>query len=129
MAVITRQYAPPTCTLEVTAQTSALSRWTRQPVLKSLDFLLSFNELCDRNQQPLEVQGNQEQLESLSEAVSAYTQEFLGQSLVTLPDERLRSEPSQAEPEVQTADLSGEAAATVTLPRTASSTPAQFTQP
>ncbi len=116
MAVITRQYAPPTCTLEVTAQTSALSRWTRQPVLKSLDFLLSFNELCDRNQQPLEVQGNQEQLESLSEAVSAYTQEFLGQSLVPLPDERLRSEPSQAEPEVQTADLSGEAAATVTLP-------------
>jgi hypothetical protein len=83
MAVITRQYTPPTCTLEITAQTSALSRWTRQPVLKSLNFLLSFNQLRDRNQQPLEVQGDREQLDSLSNAVSIYTQALLGQSLMT----------------------------------------------
>jgi hypothetical protein len=82
MAVITRQYAPPTCTLEITAQTSALSQWTRQPVIKSLNFLLSFNQLRDRNQQPLEVQGDREQLDSLSNAVSTYTQALLGQSLM-----------------------------------------------
>ncbi len=85
MSVITRRYAPPTCILEITAQTSALSRWTRQPVLKSLDFLLSFNELRDRDQQPIEVQGNQAALDALSEAVSTYTQDLLGQSLAPLP--------------------------------------------
>lgn len=82
MPVITRRYTPPTCTLEITAQTSALSRWTQKPALKSLDFLLSFNEVRDRNQQPIEVQGNQQQLESLSEAVSTYIQQFLGQPLL-----------------------------------------------
>jgi Domain of unknown function (DUF4335) len=85
MPVIARRYTPPTCTLEITAQTSALSRWTRQPVLKSLDFLLSFKELRDRNEQPIEVQGNRDQLDSLSEAVSQYVEQILGQSLMELP--------------------------------------------
>ncbi|MGB7414081.1 MAG: DUF4335 domain-containing protein [Thermosynechococcaceae cyanobacterium] len=85
MAVISRRYTPPTCTLEITAQTSALSRWTRQPVLKSLDFLLSFKELRDRNQQPIEVKGSRDQLDSLSEAVSGYVEQLLGHNLGELP--------------------------------------------
>ncbi|MEO0375065.1 MAG: DUF4335 domain-containing protein [Cyanobacteria bacterium P01_A01_bin.17] len=105
MAVITRQYAPPTCTLEVTAHTSALSRWTRQPVLKSLDFLLSFQGVCDRNQQPLEVQGDRDQLESLSEAVLTYTQELLGQSVVVLPSGLSGSDASQTDVQTQRASV------------------------
>ncbi|PZD74516.1 hypothetical protein C1752_00838 [Acaryochloris thomasi RCC1774] len=117
MAVITRQYAPPTCTLEVTAQTSALSRWTRQPVLKSLDFLLSFKGVCDRNQQPLEVQGDRKQLESLSEAVSTYTQELLGHSVVPLPAGLSGSENPQTELQTQSATaLETSPAPPLTLP-------------
>ncbi|MGF1604462.1 MAG: DUF4335 domain-containing protein [Thermosynechococcaceae cyanobacterium] len=85
MPVISRRYTPPTCTLEITAQTSALSRWTRQPVLKSLDFLLSFKELRDRNQQPIEVKGSRDQLDSLFEAVSGYVEQLLGHNLGELP--------------------------------------------
>ncbi|NJR40541.1 MAG: DUF4335 domain-containing protein, partial [Leptolyngbyaceae cyanobacterium CSU_1_4] len=41
---VLRRYTPPTCTLEVAAIGSALSRWTEQAVLKNLRFELSFDD-------------------------------------------------------------------------------------
>ncbi|NCJ06910.1 DUF4335 domain-containing protein [Synechococcales cyanobacterium C] len=77
MPEVSRLYTPPTCTLEITAQTSALSRWTRQPVVKSVQFLLSFEGSPEKSREPLEIRGDHTQLESLHEAVQAYIQTVL----------------------------------------------------
>jgi Domain of unknown function (DUF4335) len=73
---LARIYTPPTCTLEVTAQTSALSRWTRKPAVKSLQFLLSL-EGQEGDRTPVELRGDQTQLAELSVAVGQYLQELL----------------------------------------------------
>ncbi|WP_299490356.1 DUF4335 domain-containing protein [Acaryochloris sp. IP29b_bin.137] len=83
MPSISRQYHPLSCSLEITAQTSPLSRWAGRPILKSVNFLLSFRELPGQNQEPLEIRGNHQQLQLLSETVTHYVQERLGQSLTT----------------------------------------------
>jgi Domain of unknown function (DUF4335) len=74
---ISRIYTPPTCTLEVTAQPSALSRWTGTPVIKSLQFLLSFEGLSQGDREPIEIRGNQTQLANLSNVVTDYIQTLL----------------------------------------------------
>jgi Domain of unknown function (DUF4335) len=80
MALLTRSisriYTPPTCTLEVTAQPSALSRWTATPAVKSLQFLLSF-EGHQGDREPIEIQGNQAQLAELATAVTHYIELLL----------------------------------------------------
>lgn len=82
---LSRIYTPPTCTLEVTAQTSALSRWTRNPAIKSLQFLLSFDGLSQPQRDPIAVQGNQAQLLALTEVVSEYIQTLLASRHTDLP--------------------------------------------
>jgi Domain of unknown function (DUF4335) len=74
---ISRIYTPPTCTLEVTAQPSALSRWTGTPVIKSLQFLLSFEGLSQSDREPIEIRGDQTQLTNLSNVVTDYIQTVL----------------------------------------------------
>jgi Domain of unknown function (DUF4335) len=74
---ISRIYTPPTCTLEVTAQPSALSRWTGTPVIKSLQFLLSFEGLSQSDREPVEIRGDQTQLAQLSNVVTNYIQTLL----------------------------------------------------
>ncbi|MCG9891028.1 MAG: DUF4335 domain-containing protein [Thermosynechococcaceae cyanobacterium MS004] len=74
---ISRIYTPPTCTLEVTAQPSALSRWTGNPTVKSLQFLLSFEGLSQGDRNPIELRGDQTQLANLSQVVTDYIQVLL----------------------------------------------------
>jgi hypothetical protein len=74
---ISRIYTPPTCTLEVTAQPSALSRWTGTPVIKSLQFLLSFEGLSQGDREPIQIRGDQTQLATLSNVVTDYIQTVL----------------------------------------------------
>ncbi len=74
---ISKVYTPPTCTLEVTAQPSALSRWSRSPVIKSLQFLLSLDGLQRNTREPLELRGDQTQLSTLSTVVTDYIQQLL----------------------------------------------------
>ena len=82
---ISRTYTPPTCTLEVRAQPSALSRWRGKPVVKSLQFLLSFEGLNLATREPLAIQGDQAQLSALTEAVRDYTQTLLACRPAELP--------------------------------------------
>lgn len=98
MPSISRQYHPQSCSLEITAQTSPLSRWAKRPILKSVNFLLSFRGLSGQNHEPLEVRGNHEQLQLLSETVTHYVQTRLGQSLAPSPSHLL----SEPEPEAKT---------------------------
>ena len=97
---LARIYTPPTCTLEVTAQTSALSRWTRKPTVKSLQFLLSL-EGQQHDRTTVKLRGDQTQLAELSAAVSQYLQELLARraSELTIRSVTLdRSQAAVAEP-------------------------------
>ncbi|WP_152590085.1 DUF4335 domain-containing protein [Nostoc sphaeroides] len=77
---VIRCYTPPTCTLEVFAQSSPLSRWMGKTVLKHLSFELRFDDprLPEENRVP--IRGDRDQLEALCDAVTSYVQQFLQQS-------------------------------------------------
>ncbi len=84
---ILRRYTPPTCTLEILAKNSPLSRWVGQPVLKHLRFQLSLDDPKLSKEEWIVLRGDRVQLEALHEAVSTYVQHFLEQShdLDTVP--------------------------------------------
>ncbi|MDX2243776.1 MAG: DUF4335 domain-containing protein [Leptolyngbyaceae cyanobacterium bins.302] len=75
---VLRRYTPPTCTLEVIAKDSALSRWVGKPVVNELRFQLSLDDPKLEREEWVVVQGDRTQLAALSEAVSNYVQNFLG---------------------------------------------------
>lgn len=76
---VLRRYTPPTCTLEIMATGSVLSRWTDRTVLKNLRFELSFDDPKLPADQQVMVRGDRVQLDALYEAVESYVQEFLRQ--------------------------------------------------
>ncbi|MCU0566218.1 MAG: DUF4335 domain-containing protein [Oculatellaceae cyanobacterium Prado106] len=74
---VLRRYTPPTCTLEIAAIGSALSRWTDRAVLKNLRFQLSFDDPKLPPDQQVTIRGDRNQLEALWEVVSTYIQNIL----------------------------------------------------
>jgi hypothetical protein len=89
---VLRRYTPPTCTLEIAANGSALSRWTDRAVLKNLRFQLSFDDPKVAEDKQVTIRGDRNQLEALWEAVSTYVQTLLNQ----LPAENSGSRHFQA---------------------------------
>lgn len=77
---VLRRYTPPTCTLEIVAQDSPLSRWAGRPLLRKLRFHLSFDDPRLPDTEQVSLRGDRLQLDELCEAVSAYVQDFLNQS-------------------------------------------------
>lgn len=77
---IIRRYTPPTCTLEVLAQSSPLSRWMGKPVIKQLTFELRFDDPTLPEEQRVPIRGDRDQLEALCDAVTTYVQELLQRS-------------------------------------------------
>mgnify|MGYP002780859145 CR=1 FL=1 len=77
---VIRRYTPPTCTLEIAAKESPLSRWMGQSALKHLRFKLSFDDPRVPDSNWVTVHGDRTQLQALSDAVTAYVQNFLSQS-------------------------------------------------
>jgi hypothetical protein len=78
--MVLKRYTPPTCTLEITAKSSPLSRWAGQPVFKSLSFELRLDDPRLPDTQHVTLRGDRIQLETLHEAVSTYVQNLLGES-------------------------------------------------
>ena len=76
-SVTVRRFTPPTCTLEIKAKTSPLSRWTARSVFKNLRFRLSFDDPKIPQEEQVTIQGDRLQLEQLYNAVIDYTQNFL----------------------------------------------------
>lgn len=74
---VIRRYTPPTCTLEILAQSSALSRWMGKSVLKQLRFELRFDAPQTQPEQRIAIRGDRDQLEALCTAVTNYVQELL----------------------------------------------------
>ncbi|MFN6460739.1 MAG: DUF4335 domain-containing protein [Nostoc sp. DedVER02] len=77
---VIRRYTPPTCTLEVYAQSSPLSRWMGKTVLKHLSFELRFDDPRLPEEHRIPIRGDRDQLEALCDAVTNYVQQFLQQS-------------------------------------------------
>lgn len=77
---VIRRYTPPTCTLEVLAQSSPLSRWMGKTVLKQLSFELRFDDPRLPEDRRLPIRGDRDQLEALCDAVTSYIQNFLQQT-------------------------------------------------
>lgn len=77
---VRRRYTPPTCTLEVAAKDSPLSRWAGRPVLKNLRFQLRFDDPRLPEDQQIVIHGDRAQLEALCDVVSDYVQGLLVQS-------------------------------------------------
>jgi hypothetical protein len=77
---VLRRYTPPTCTLEILAKSSPLSRWAGQPVLKNVHFRLSLDDPTLSQEEWTVLQGDRVQLDALCEAVTEYVQQFLEQS-------------------------------------------------
>jgi len=75
-----RRYTPPTCSLEVVAESSPLSRWMGRTVLKQLRFVLSFDDPRQPEEDRMTIRGDRHQLEALHTAVTNYVQELLQQS-------------------------------------------------
>jgi Domain of unknown function (DUF4335) len=100
---ISKLYTPPTCTLEVTAKASPLSRWTGTPTVRSIQFLLSFDSLAQRARESVEIYGDQTQLSTLTETVTHYIQTVLANRAGDLP----LSVPEQPDPATLAPDISG----------------------
>ncbi|QDL12475.1 hypothetical protein DP113_28395 [Brasilonema octagenarum UFV-E1] len=77
---VIRRYTPPTCTLEVLAQSSALSQWMGKSVLKQLQFELRFDDPRLPEEKRIAIRGDSDQLETLCAVVTGYVQEFLEMS-------------------------------------------------
>lgn len=95
-----RRYTPPTCTLEVTGLTSALSKWAGRPLLKNLQFQLSLEDLRQQGGQPIQLRGDRSQLDALAETVETYVQDVLNQPSTGL-NPRLDLQPEAALPEAE----------------------------
>jgi Domain of unknown function (DUF4335) len=75
-----RRYTPPTCSLEIVAQQSPLSRWMGKVALKDLRFKLSFDDPRISDDDWVVLRGDRTQLEDLNQTVGDYVQSFLTQS-------------------------------------------------
>lgn len=82
---VVRRYTPPTCTLEIIGQSSPLSRWTKQPVIKNLRFRLHFDDPREGMEAKITVKGDRTQLETLCDTVTTTVQNLLTQSPSTEP--------------------------------------------
>jgi Domain of unknown function (DUF4335) len=75
-----RRYTPPTCSLEIVAQQSPLSRWMGKVALKDVRFKLSFDDPRISDDDWVVLRGDRTQLADLNQTVDDYVQSFLTQS-------------------------------------------------
>lgn len=74
MPSVLRRYTPPTCTLEIRANESALSRWTDRAVVNRLRFRLQFDDPRFPADQQITLEGDRAVLDALSTVIDEYVQ-------------------------------------------------------
>jgi Domain of unknown function (DUF4335) len=77
---VLHRYTPPTCTLQVVAYSSPVSRWVGSKVVKELQFDLWFDDPRIPTDGQLSIKGDRNQLEALHTVVTNYIQEILNLS-------------------------------------------------
>ncbi|MEL7039432.1 MAG: DUF4335 domain-containing protein [Cyanobacteria bacterium J06592_8] len=73
----TRKYTPPTCTLEVTTKKPRFGRNKDEDSSEQFQFKLSFDDPRLPEEEYVTVEGDRTQLDTLSETVISYVQDFL----------------------------------------------------
>lgn len=74
---VLHRYTPPTCTLQVVAYSSPVSRWVGSKVVKEVQFDLRFDDPSSSSEKQFSITGDRQQLESLHTVVTDYIQELL----------------------------------------------------
>ena len=74
------RFTPPTCTLEIIGQKSALSRWTANDALKTVRFKLVFDDPRQATSRQVAIEGSKAELTQLQTAVDRYVQTQLNSS-------------------------------------------------
>ncbi|MET0113356.1 MAG: DUF4335 domain-containing protein [Limnospira maxima] len=74
--LVTRQYTPPTCTLEVSANTSFFSRWKHES-WDNFRFKLSFDDPRLSEYKYIAIEGDRHNLTNLYESINRYINDFL----------------------------------------------------
>lgn len=83
---VIRRYTAPTCTLEIWAQNSSLSRWAERNVIRDLSFRLEFDHSGLSADSQILIQGDNRQLEVLCDTVTSYVQKIIQASAADLSD-------------------------------------------
>ncbi|MGC9525709.1 MAG: DUF4335 domain-containing protein [Limnospira sp.] len=83
----TRQYTPPTCTLELIANQPLWTRWRKAQVWQNFRFKLSFDDPRLSEDQYVSIEGDRTHLQNLHQTLSGYIRDFLTASpLSAIPD-------------------------------------------
>ena len=77
---VLRRYTPPTCTLQVVAYSSPVSRWVGRSVVKQVQFDLGLDDPRLPEEKRFRITGDGDRLEALHIAVTNYIQQLLSQS-------------------------------------------------
>jgi len=124
---VIRRYTPPTCTIEILAQSSPLSRWMGQTVIKQLRFNLHFDDPRLPQAERIMIKGDRDQLEELNHAVIFYVQRLLQESAENFAVSFSQQVKTDANlDKLETKDISPTASATTRLSEVSSDTPLQI---
>lgn len=94
--LISRQYTPPTCTLEVSANASFWSRWKHES-WDNFRFKLSFDDPRLSEDKYITIEGDRHNLTNLYESLNAYINDFLTASPLSEIDPTPEESPHPAE--------------------------------
>jgi Domain of unknown function (DUF4335) len=89
---VLHRYTPPTCTLQIVAHSSPVSRWFGSKVVKEVQFDLRFDDPRSPGEKQFSITGDRQQLEALHTVVTNYIQELLNlspENFATLGQETL----------------------------------------
>ena len=120
---VIRRYTTPTCTLEIWAQNSSLSRWLEKNVIRDLSFRLEFDYSGLSEATQILIQGDNQQLEVLSDTVTSYVQKIIQASAADLSDSLSNKDYDNTILDSESKDVLTSVLSTQNLPSLDNSTP------
>ncbi|MDB9453689.1 DUF4335 domain-containing protein [Dolichospermum circinale CS-534/05] len=121
---VIRRYTAPTCTLEIWAQNSSLSRWAERNVIRDLSFRLEFDHSGLSADSQILIQGDNRQLEVLCDTVTSYVQKIIQASAADLSDSLSNTDHDNRILEPESQNVLTSVLSTPTLPSLNDQTPA-----
>lgn len=121
---VIRRYTSPTCTLEIWAQNSSLSRWVERNVIRDLSFRLEFDHSGLSADSQILIQGDNRQLEVLCDTVTSYVQKIIQASAADLSDSLSNTDHDNRILEPESQNVLTSVLSTPTLPSLNDQTPA-----
>ena len=120
---VIRRYTAPTCTLEIWAQNSSLSRWAERNVIRDLSFRLEFDHSGLSADSQILIQGDNRQLEVLCDTVTSYVQKIIQASAADLSDSLSNTDHDNTILDPESKDVLTSVLSTQTLPSLNDQTP------